>query len=314
MSPSRAAPGGPPVDALRQIELLTGSPNALIRIRLIDDNKDRRLPASEHVGTLPSLHHHAAAANTQGYGVFFVVNRTKPQLPTLHVRQQARDADVIEVRALFADGDDKPLPERWHAEPHFILTRPNGRWHAYWLVAGVDDFRLAQIRLALHYSCDRSICNPSRIMRLAGYANMKDPARPEAYVLRERRPRPPYEPGEIVADLPELPPPPKPSQLTGEPVLPVTLCKWLSWIDPTFKDRQGDWYGLARAIVEAPLCDNRGEPLGEVDDLNFRFEILDAWCSGELWRMRTGDSGFLVPTYHGSSELADHVLGRDADV
>jgi hypothetical protein len=307
----------PAEDALRHVELLKGSRSARIRVRLVGDDESQDLRAYEVEGPLADLHASLLECSALGYGVFIIVNATAllAQRGVVEAPEHCRDCNVTEIASLFVDGDNEPLPERWHLEPHFILTRPNGRWHAYWLVAEcpVAEFRPAQTRLALRYGSDRSVCNPSRIMRLAGYPNMKDPAHPEVYSLRELHQRPPYSLFEVEAGLPDLPPPPKPSRLTGEPVLPVTLCKWLSWIDPTFKDQQNDWYGLARAIVEASLCDARGEPLGDRDDLSFRFEILDTWCSGELWRMRTGEE-FYVSTYRGSSELADRVLGRNAGV
>jgi hypothetical protein len=69
-----------------------------------------------------------------------------------------------------------PLPDEWHARPDFIVQRDTTHWHAYWLIddCPVADFRDVQRRLAAHYGTDTAVCNPSRVMRVAGTLHQKD--------------------------------------------------------------------------------------------------------------------------------------------
>ncbi len=59
-----------------------------------------------------------------------------------------RDADIVGVRCLYADGDDSELPSEWHVEPTFILVHPKtARWWAYW---SVTIFCLDELRGQCH--------------------------------------------------------------------------------------------------------------------------------------------------------------------
>jgi len=121
------------------------------------------------VGTLTDLWPEIKIAQTEGYGVFVVVN------------EGGHDDDSITgIRAVFIDGDDIPMPKTWHVQPSFFVQRSATQWHAYFFVRDmpVESFRPAQLRLAAHYGTDSKVCNPSRVMRLAGTLHLKDPSAP----------------------------------------------------------------------------------------------------------------------------------------
>ena len=153
--------------AKRQITLLAGCDDAVLHFRLIHHH--RKNDAVNLFGTVVNLWPQMTAAQEKGYGVFVVVNAGGHD-----------DASITAVRANFVDGDDIPRPDRWHLAPSFFVWRDAVHWHAYWLVHDmpVADFKAAQLRLAAHYGTDTKVCNPSRVMRLAGTRHMKDPAYP----------------------------------------------------------------------------------------------------------------------------------------
>lgn len=148
----------------RQIEILTGSKDAEICIRLIHDKIRDHSAARKLQGNIQNLWPEIERAQEDGFGVFLVVNGGGQ-----------RDADINEIRAAFIDGDDIPMPSSWHVEPSFFVKRSATRWHAYWLAEQMDvaQFENLQKRLAHHYGSDPKVCNPSRVMRLAGTLHAK---------------------------------------------------------------------------------------------------------------------------------------------
>lgn len=149
--------------AARHVELLTGDPETPMHLRFLHDS-DKSKPAATRFGAIKSLRHEIEAFQAQGYGAFLVPNEGGNT-----------DAEITNVRAVFVDADGIPLPDRWHVKPDFLVQRDATHWHAYWLVADlpVERFREVQQRLAAHYGTDPAVCNPSRVMRLAGTLHQK---------------------------------------------------------------------------------------------------------------------------------------------
>ena len=152
--------------AKRQIEMITGSPDTAVSFRLIHDS-DKTKDAIKLFGTLDELRPQIKAAQAEGVGVFIVVNEGGDC-----------DTEITTIRAVFVDCDDHPLPSSWHVQPDFIVQRDETHWHAYWRVFDlpVERFRETQKRLAAYYKTDPSVCNPSRVMRLAGTLHQKGAA------------------------------------------------------------------------------------------------------------------------------------------
>jgi hypothetical protein len=231
------------------------------------------------------------AAQAGGENVYIVVNEGGDT-----------DASITRIRALFVDGDGIPQPVEWHTEPDLILSRDAYHWHAYWQVSDMApaDFKAAQHRLAAFYGTDRSICNPSRVMRLAGTIHVKDGETSRGYAVESVSGRMfPRSSSDLLAGLPEIPAKVEtlPSAVAGEPVTPPMLLAMLSYIDPTFAGDQMTWLGIAKALRWGQI------PLTETIKAEAWENILDEWCRGELWRHRTGDHDFEVATYRGRDEL-----------
>jgi hypothetical protein len=145
------------------VELITGFRETPLHVRLIHDSNNSK-PAKKLYGTLGELWPEIETAQAQGYGAFLVVNDGGNA-----------DAKITRIRAVFVDADDVPLPSNWHIPPDFIVQRDATHWHAYWRVfeLPVEKFREIQRRLAAHYGTDPAVCNPSRVMRLAGTFHQK---------------------------------------------------------------------------------------------------------------------------------------------
>lgn len=104
-----------------------------------------------------------------GHGVFAVVNAGGQT-----------DADIAEVRAVFIDFDEaaderakvaiKTMTEAGMPPSVAVRSSP-GRLHLYWAVRGlpVGEFKPMQQALAAQFGGDKSVCNPSRVMRLPAW-------------------------------------------------------------------------------------------------------------------------------------------------
>jgi len=89
------------------------------------------------------------------------------------------DADVLAVPALFCEWDDRPIEwqiSAWRElglpEPSLIVTTGGKSAHLYWVLdkpMPAADWQVMQRRLLEHSNADRSLCNPSRVMRLPGF-------------------------------------------------------------------------------------------------------------------------------------------------
>lgn len=84
------------------------------------------------------------------------------------------DADIIRFNAFFVESDSLPLNEQ-HRQLDVAPLQPSIRLetrksvHAYWLINGECDmnaWREMQGRLIAYFNSDKSINNPSRVMRL----------------------------------------------------------------------------------------------------------------------------------------------------
>ena len=174
--------------ARRHIELLTGSPDTPVHLRLFHDGKEkhkksstdapaRKLPLGSVAKHWPDIE----GLQAEGYGVFFVVNEGGNT-----------DNEIKAIRALFVDFDAAAEPSSWHVEPDFIVRRDLDHLHAYWLIASgfpIDRFRSSQSRLAELYGSDPTVSNPSRVLRLAGTLHLKDPASARLITLEDRAER-----------------------------------------------------------------------------------------------------------------------------
>jgi putative DNA primase/helicase len=109
-----------------------------------------------------------------GAGIYVTVNETD-------FRGRSA-ANIVHIRAHFCDLDGAPLANfrRIRLSPHFYTETSPGRYHVCWRVAEatLGQFKSVQQRLAVLMDGDPSVCDVSRVMRLAGFAHQKEPAQP----------------------------------------------------------------------------------------------------------------------------------------
>ena len=102
--------------ARRHVDLITGSPDTSVCVRLIRDLKSGRAnqPASNLIGSIATLWPRIQAAQTEGHGAFLVVNEGGH-----------RGDEITRIRAAFVDADGLPLPDawEWHVTPDFLVRR-----------------------------------------------------------------------------------------------------------------------------------------------------------------------------------------------
>jgi hypothetical protein len=159
----------------RKSRLSFGSADAAIRIRAINPLKNREEwdKSVELQGTLAELRERLETLTAAGYNGYLIPQPHRPPSGT-----QIADADVTGINCLFTDGDETDLPAEWHLPPSFILIHPTtGRWWAFWLVNKetfpLADFDPMQKRITANYGSDPRVCNPGRIVRLAGFDRWK---------------------------------------------------------------------------------------------------------------------------------------------
>ena len=119
--------------------------------------------------------HFVEQTNRQGFNNYVTVNPSRPSGP--HVK----DGDVIQTTFLFADADERGAVTQvkndfiHRPDAHTCTgTMPFERGHFYWQLeepvqpADFDRWKELMQNIAKRHGCDPQICNPSRIMRLAG--------------------------------------------------------------------------------------------------------------------------------------------------
>lgn len=257
--------------ALRHIELLTGSPDTPVHIRLIHD-KPKGKGARKLYGSLSKLWPEIVAAQAEGFGVFVVANEGGNS-----------DAEITRIRSVFIDADGLPLDQaKFHTQPDFIVRRDADHWHAYWSLTdcSVDDFEGMQKRLAAHYGTDKAVSNPSRVMRLAGTLHQKGD--PILVTLEDRtNGAESWEFGRDLATLErglqsvETHASSRSSKTTALGAVSYeTLRAVLSWLDPNAKREV--WIRYIAAIRATPLSDD--------DDESKRRELAHLFSRGALDR------------------------------
>ncbi|MEJ8825627.1 DNA-primase RepB domain-containing protein [Variovorax humicola] len=162
------------------------------------------LPYAKHIyGTLGDQFDNLAEWNKLGRNVFVCVNAITPVLDN-----SRPIANVMRVRAVFADFDDpaEPLPE-FPLVPSILVESSPSKFHAYWLADGVplDQFDPLQrgIMQRLGSNADRSIRGLNHVLRVPGFAHVKDPANPKPVRLLDANGRR-YSYAELVAAFPPV--------------------------------------------------------------------------------------------------------------
>lgn len=136
-----------------------------------------------------SLAEHAAELtrlNQQGAGVFVMINEGDGVVHEGFATCRTK-ANVIAVRAVFADLDGAPLDPILEVMPaDLIIESSPGKYHVYWLAQGmpIEMFTPVQKAIAEKFSSDPKVIDLPRVLRLPGFWHQK--AKPFlVYIFKE---------------------------------------------------------------------------------------------------------------------------------
>jgi hypothetical protein len=138
-------------------------------------------------------------------------------------------------------------------------------------------------RIAIHYDGDISICNPARIVRLAGYDRWKNGENYGPYDLQRRS-------GTSTEQWRHQGLDPLPARVAyagprdAESVIELNRLRQLLLLVPP-GDREV-WLKVMFMIRDGTVIDEKFEVLDEAD----RLTLFDSWASGELYSQMTGVS------------------------
>jgi hypothetical protein len=155
----------------RQLELLGYAPDEKVFLRAFYPNDDPRKSGDSgrkaEATTIQSIAQSAERFQKDGMGVYFVINGGGQ-----------KDADVKACRAVFFEHDNlgkKLQLTLWRKlqlpEPTFQIDTGGKSIHSYWVFHEPIDpkhWKSLQTDLLEYSDADRSLKNPSRVMRLAG--------------------------------------------------------------------------------------------------------------------------------------------------
>jgi len=140
-----------------------------ITIQTFDDKKLRKdLTSIFHFDVFTEVEaDNLAWLNGEGAGIFFCVNETDGKGRSA--------ANVIKVRAVYADLDGAPLEKALEYKPSLVVESSLGRFHCYWFVKDVplEAFKPLQQNIIRVLNSDQSVHDLPRVLRVPGYIHLK---------------------------------------------------------------------------------------------------------------------------------------------
>lgn len=261
------------------IQALTGyDPDvAVCDFRAIHDT-NKEIPGIPFRGTLPQCWPSIQHYNAQGYGIFTCMNEmdgTGRELVNVRsIRAHAVDLDNISAQQNYERA------ATWQPAPSFGVVSSPGKYHVYWPVAayvGNERSTLIQRKLRQLFDGDKTIIDPTRVLRLPGTLHLKNPAAPHmvtCHALAGYGQRPAVEALEAaLAAVNVIDGGAGVRHELGDPTLAAPSLDWLrhalALADPNDMDR-GEWIALTAAIKQA------GWSLASPETL---FEMWSQWCA-----------------------------------
>lgn len=261
--------------------------DAPIWFRCIHDT-NKTIPAHKYHGTLSQLWSTLVDYNNRGYGIFcninaFAADATDHTLNDVwYIRSQVVDLDnPLTAAANYHRATAFQIP------PSFAVNTSPNKYHVYWSVQpyqGNDRSTLLQRKLRQLFDGDKSVIDPTRVLRVPGFYHLKDPSAPHLVTCWAL-------PGYGVAHAVDALEAATAHvnvidgaggrHALGDPELAAPSLDWLrfglSQIDPNELDR-GEWISLTAAIKQA------GWTLADETTLH---AIWADWCA----RYRNNDLG-----------------------
>lgn len=105
--------------------------------------------------------------NKIGIGIYFCVNETNGN--------GRKAADVIKIRACYADLDGAPLSKSLEYKPSLVVESSPGRYHCYWLTddTPIEAFTAMQKNIIRHLGSDPAVHDLSRVLRVPWFYHNK---------------------------------------------------------------------------------------------------------------------------------------------
>jgi len=164
------------------LTLLTGEVDPVVTWQIFYDPKNESNKpelAIHFTATLTEALPSIKLSQERHCGVYVCVNETDGK--------GRKNENVMRYRVVFADFDGMEEPE-WALMPHFVQKRDATHGHAFWLVSDIttaNQYKALQKRIALYHETDKTVCDPARVVRVAGTIHYKNPLIPAQYSVTD---------------------------------------------------------------------------------------------------------------------------------
>ncbi len=157
--------------AKRFLSHLSRDEESIFAFQIFNDRKNSETLVKPQVlcGTLDEFANNFIRLQEQGAGIFVTINQTDGK--------GRKTENITQVTAVFVDLDGSPLEPIFSAplSPHIIVESSPSRFHAYWVVEGIElqHFSLIQKKLIGFFQGDPQVHDLARVMRLPGFLHQK---------------------------------------------------------------------------------------------------------------------------------------------
>ena len=156
------------------ITVLTGHPDTVCDFRCIHDT-NKAVAAHTMRGSIRELFPKLQEYNQGGWGIFVCINAMdgngRELVNVQHIRTHVVDLDNTLTSAASYEQAIKT-----HPAPQMAVQSSPGKYHLYWLVqpyVGNEFYTMHQRKLAQIYDGDKSIIDPTRVLRVPGFYHLK---------------------------------------------------------------------------------------------------------------------------------------------
>lgn len=167
----------PDVDMAKKFLIQLDKPDEKFTFQTFDDGPSKLIAKAKVLhGTFEQHAEQLIGQNQKGAGIFVMVNRGDGIIYE-GSRTCRTTANVIGVRALFADADGVPIEPILQKcpKPHILVESSPKKWHIYWLTndTKLEEFTLRQTLIAEKYGTDPAVKDLPRVMRIPGFYHQK---------------------------------------------------------------------------------------------------------------------------------------------